>query len=97
MYLADTPSRAPLPDTKSRDEVLTKVEKIQMVDFLPLRKASLEEIRKESLRDSTMQTLHKVIRSGWPETKSDLPLDVTPYFNVRNELYVQDGIVFKGD
>ena len=52
MYLADTLSRAPLPITTSRDEVLTidkEVEKIQMVNFLPLRKASLEEICKESL------------------------------------------------
>ena len=55
MYLADTLSRAPLPNATSRDEVLTidkEVERIQMVDFLPLRKASLDEIRKESLRGS---------------------------------------------
>ena len=100
MYLADTLSRAPLPNTTSRDEVLTidkEVEEIHMVEFLPLRKASLDDIRKESLRDSTMQALQKVIREGWPETKIDLPNDVTPYFNVRDELSAQDGIIFKGD
>lgn len=100
MYLADTLSRAPLPNTTSRDEVLTidkEVEEIHMVEFLPLRKASLDDIRKESLRDSTMQALEKVIREGWPETKIDLPCDVTPYFNVRDELSAQDGIIFKGD
>ena len=100
MYLADTLSRAPLPNTTSRDEVLTidkEVEEIHMVEFLPPRKASLDDIRKESLRDSTMQALQKVIREGWPETKIDLPNDVTPYFNVRDELSAQDGIIFKGD
>ena len=100
MYLADTLSTAPLPITTSRDEVLTidkEVEKIQILDFLPLRKASLEEIRKESLRDSTIQALQKLIQSGWPETKDNLTHDVTPYFNVRDELSAQDGIVFKGD
>ena len=69
-----------------------------MVDFVPLRKASLEEIRKESLRVSTIQVLQKVIQSGWPETKDNLPHDVTTYFNVRDELSAHaDGIVFKGD
>ena len=100
MYLADTFSRAPLPITKSRDEVLTidkEIEMIQMVGFLPLCKVSLEEIRKESLWDSTIQALQKVIQSGWPETKNNLPHDVTLYFNVCDELSAQDGIVFKGD
>ena len=44
-----------------------------------------------------MQALQKVIRSGWPETKNNLPHDITPYFNVRDELSAQEGIVFKGD
>ena len=100
MYLADTLSTAPLPITTSRDEVLTidkEVEKIQILDSLPLRKPSLKEIHKESLRDSTIQALQKLIQSEWPETKDNLPHDVTPYFNVRGELSAQDGIVFKGD
>ena len=100
MYLADTLSRAPLPHTTSRDELLTidkEVENIQMVDFLPLRKASLHEIPEESLRDSTMEAPQKVIRSGWPKIKNDLPHDVMPYFNVRDQLSARDGIVFKRD
>ena len=100
MFLADTLSTALLPITTSRDEVLTidkEVEKIQILDFLPHRTASLDEIRKESLGDSTIQALQKLIQSGWPETKDNLPHDVTPYFNVRDELSAQDGIVFKGD
>ena len=97
MYLADTLSRAPL---SRDDEVLSiekEIEEIQMVDFLPIHTASLENIRRESLKDSPIQALQKVIKSGWPETKSDLPVQVTPYFDVRDQLSVEDGIVFKGD
>ena len=100
MHVADTFTTAPLPITTSRDEVLTidkEGGKIQILDFLRLRKASLEEIRKESLRDSTIQALQKLIQSGWPETKDNLPHHVTPYFNARDELSTQDRIVFKGD
>ena len=38
-----------------------------------------------------------MIKSGWPETKNDLPAQVKPYFDVRDQFSVEDGIVFKGD
>ena len=93
MHLADTLSRAPLPITTSHDEVLTidnEIEMTQMVDFLPLHKVSLEEICKESLQDSTIQTLQKVIQSGWSETKNNLPHNVMAYFNVCDKLSAQE-------
>ena len=34
---------------------------------------------------------------GWPETKADLPIKLTPYFHTRDEYTVQYGLVFKGD
>lgn len=68
-----------------------------MVYFLPIHSASLEDIRRESLKDSSIQALQKVIKSGWPETKNDLPAQVKPYFDVRDQLSVEDGIAFKGD
>ena len=97
MYLADTLSRAPL---SRDDEVLSieqEIEEIWMVDFLPIHSASLENIRRESLKDSSIQALQKVIKNGWPETKADLPVQVAPYFDVRDQLSVEDGIVLKGD
>lgn len=33
---------------------------------------------------------------GWPDTKDDLPLELRRYFDVRDELTAQDGVVFKG-
>ena len=95
--MADTLSRAPL---SRNDEILSiekEIEQIRMVDFLPIRSASLEDIRRGSLKDSSIQALQRVIKSGWPETKNDLPAEVAPYFDVRDQLSVEDGIVFKGD
>ena len=68
-----------------------------MVDFLPIHSASLENIRQESLKENSIQALQKVIKKRWPETKADVPVQVTPYFDVRDQLSVEDGIVFKGD
>ena len=96
----DTLSRAPLVNAKSRDEVLyieNEIEEIQMTDFLPIHKESLDEIQKESMRDVTIQALQAVIQDGWPETKTNLSHNITSYFHVQDELSVQNGMVFKGD
>ena len=46
--------------------------------------------------DPVMQVLHETIRRGWPESKSDVPESIHPYFDVRDELIVEDELVFKG-
>ena len=38
-----------------------------------------------------------MIQHGWPENKSTLPLLASPYFDTRDELSVQDGLIFKGE
>lgn len=43
-----------------------------------------------------MSTLRDTIIRGWPESKFDVPETVHPYFDFRNELTVQDQVVFKG-
>ena len=37
-----------------------------------------------------------VIMNGWPDEKQDLPAELTPYYSFRNEMSVQDGLIFKG-
>ena len=34
---------------------------------------------------------------GWPESKEDAPALTHPYFSMRDDLTVQDGLVFKGN
>ncbi|XP_041351023.1 uncharacterized protein K02A2.6-like [Gigantopelta aegis] len=37
------------------------------------------------------------IVKGWPDKRSDVPPSITPYFDYRDELTVQDGIVLRGE
>lgn len=37
------------------------------------------------------------MRNGWPESKHSLPATVTPYFHIRDELVIKDGLIFRGD
>ena len=38
-----------------------------------------------------------MIIEGWPEERSQLPSDMKPYWDFRDELSVYDGIIFKGE
>ena len=99
MYLADTLSRAYLslsPTDTLRSETEKEVESIHAVDYLAISEQQLSEIKQETAKDPTLQTLKNVILRGWPENSSSVPKEVSEYFNVRDELAVQDGIIFKG-
>ena len=89
--VADALSRAPLP---SSDETTYGVNNLT---FSPVKEKPTEEIRAVSQNDEEMMQLMKVITTGWPENKSEVPLSVKPYFSYRDELTVQDGLVLRGE
>ena len=72
-----------------------EVESIHAVDYLAISEQQLSEIKQETAKDPTLQTLKNVILRGWPENSSSVPKKVSEYFNVRDELAVQDGIKAK--
>ena len=47
-------------------------------------------------KDNSHQELIKVIEAGWPQTKGELPHLVLPFFDVRDELCVCNGIIRGG-
>ena len=99
MYLADTLSRAyqsPNEEEPERSETEKEVESIHAVEYLAISEVQLNEIKQETARDSTLQTLKHMILKGWPDSKASVPVEIIPYFNIREELAVQDGIIFKG-
>ena len=61
--------------------------------FLLVKPDNLSRMRCSTQQDSTMTTLKSTITDGRPDTKESLAKCVTLYFNYRDELTVQDGIV----
>ena len=43
-----------------------------------------------------MRALRDIIQKGWPTSKSGIPEIVYPYFDIRDELVIQDNLIFKG-
>ena len=90
--LADTLSRAPLPDKPT-----TELVSVNNISFLPIKVDKMNEIRVATEQDDNMQLLKNAIMKGWPSDKSTLPPSLVLYYNYRDELTVQDGIILRGD
>ena len=63
---------------------------------LPLSDARWQQVTHASANDPVLKQLRDVIQDGWPERKSDVSECLRPYFDLRDELVVQDVLVFKG-
>ena len=96
MELAETLSRAYLPEV-DLTSVQKEVEAVNMAQDLPVSAARIGDIHKHTEGDHKLQELIKVILTGWPEDKSQVPNPALPYYNVRNELTVQNGVIIRGE
>ena len=96
MYLADTLSRAYLPREHHPEKADQEVERIHLVNFLSVSEPQIQEIREETFRDAILQSLKAVILNGWPSQKESLNTELYHYFNIRDEIAAQAGVIFKG-
>ena len=94
MFVAGTLSRAYISDHQQSD-VEKEVESIHTVNHLAISQEQLAEIQKETLNDPSLQRLKETIIKGWPNNKAKVAEAIQQYFSIRDELSVQDEIVFK--
>ena len=103
MHIADALSRAYLSDAAQPEEQCEvmqfhqELEEVEMIRTLPISQETIQEVRHHTLSDPTMQQLQRTIFQGWPDNKIDLPECFKPYFQIRDELTVQNGFLFRGN
>ena len=95
MYLADTLSRAHLPEVNTC-AFTHQLEETDHTALLAIPPDQLERIKQASADDLVLTELRATIQAGWPEHKSQVSESVVAYYDVRDELTVQDSLVFKG-
>ena len=61
--------------------------------YLLMPDVRIREIRQHTNDDLALQLLKQTIQEGWPDHQSALPPLVVPYFSIRDELAVTDGLV----
>lgn len=90
MIFADALSRAYLQDHFEEEY------KVDMIHELPISSSKYEELVEATENDSTCKKLKELILCGWPEEKSELSPDCQPYWNYRDEMVTEQGLIFKG-
>ena len=101
LLIADTLSRAPLPGITHghlHDELVCRVEfednNPELSDF---QDATVQEIRTEASTDPEQKALCTFVETGWAKDKASVPVLIHPYWSVRHDLTIQDGLLFKQD
>jgi len=92
MHLADTLSRAQPPRTPDCGQ--EEFETINALSYRIMPEDKVDEIRRHTNEDISLQQLKCVIQEHWPTDESSLPPLVAPYFSVRDKLAVTDGLIF---
>ena len=95
MFLADTLSRAFLPEIHMC-YFLQDLGSIDHTMSLELSNERLQQFKHVSADDPVLQQLRKIIQQGWPASKSEVPGVLYAYYDFRDELTIQDELVFKG-
>ena len=102
LFIADTLSRDYLSDTRSKcdnDDVIALFEEISSIDMtegVAVTNERLEDIRQKTCKDVELQTLKETILRGWPTHYKEVSESIRPYFSYRDELSVQDDLIFRG-
>ena len=92
--VADALSRVPHENKDSGMELFAISLSQQDFDQHPL---TLEELTRETEADPLLQEVHKFIDSGWPSRISMVPNEIRGFWNVRNDLSIVNGVIFRHD
>ena len=111
MYIADMLSRGYLQvdrtqckrtpeyqifQLKQEQQLFEEIASINQVDYMRLSEGTHQQIKQCTLADPTLQTLMNTVTTGWPVSKEDVPPCIREYWNYKEELTVQDGVLYKG-
>ena len=91
LYVPDTLSRTSLPerDLESYGHSITS--------NMPISESRSLEFQEETKKDKVLQTLSHQIMKGWLLNRNEVDESIRPYFNIRDELTIHEGIVMRGN
>lgn len=96
MYISDALSRSYLSEATELLEEEHDVNEVQLNAHLPMSPDMYKKFQSSTAEDPVMIKLQDAVLDGWPATKAELPTDIRPYWNHRDEISCIDGLLFKG-
>jgi len=92
VLLSDTLSRLVTP---GKDATIPNLD-VRIAQVLKIQPTRLETMQQGTKTDPTLTSLQEVITRGWPQSMQDLPQELHPYWSMRDELSILDGLILKG-
>ena len=92
--IADSLSRVtPLEfqDSNAEKDILA----VNFLQYSSVEERERDEVLRETSKDRELQSLKHYISTGWPAKRSQIPVFLHPYWNYRDELTIESGILMK--
>lgn len=93
---ADALSRAPTGSPEKGDQLLesdTRAFVASVIDSIPATPRRLEEIKRKQQEDKVCSRVMQYCREGWPTDKAKMDAELRPFYQVRYDLTVQEGLL----
>ena len=74
-----------------------EISAIQCSDAVHVRDQRLTEVQNAAAEDEEQKVLQKLVVQGWPDRWKEVPTLGWKYWNFRESLGLQDGILYKGE
>ena len=96
--IADALSRVcPLQSNNSKveDTNINIIPVHHIMQSAPVSQARLQELRLATQSDPTLCSLSKTVPEGWPQSRKDCPKQLLEFWNFRQEISEENGILYK--
>ena len=78
-------------DLRAFEERLEVEQDVQEINQLLVSEHEAEMFRAETENDEVFQVVKVIVQSGWPTGRRELSPTVAIYYDIRDELVIQDG------
>ena len=89
MQLVDALSRCP---ARASPEIKLNIR----VDYVAFSRSWIETIKEQLQEDPILATVYQLVQQGWPHQRRHVPRIARRYFNFRDELSTDNGLLLKG-
>ena len=78
-------------DSNAEKDILA----VNFLQYSSIEERERDEVLQETNKDKELQSLKHYISTGWPAKRSQIPVSLHPYWNFRDELTIESGILMK--
>ena len=77
------------------DKLFQEIADINQVEYLNAKEDTIAELQQETAKDPTLQQLKQEVLTGWRD-RNQVPEEIRQFYGYRDEITVQNGILYKG-